>query len=255
MNEALLPQAAIQGGGASSACHHARLLELVLLSRAMSNLADDDEEVTWPVRNCRYFGGVLLELAPGEHTAARCVVSTSASALEQIKKAVSTVLKSGAHEDFSFVSDALRALPPLLRAIAALEWMSDAVELEERTPLDCSPLERQAAQVFGSLEEAARLLRAYQDFTEVPHLLSEIAQAQISAAELLVLCCAHPMKFSTLQARGVPIELPERLCAACGVDLTADANLWSRVGQAKYKVYTPGKRSMKKRREKDHVED
>ena len=180
----------------------ARLLELVLLGPAMSNLPDADEVVTWPPRNCHSFGGVLLELAPGEHTAACCVVSTSASALEQIKKAVSTVLKSGAHEDFSFVSDALRALPPLLRAIAALEWMSDAVELEERTPLDCSPLERQAAQVLSSLEEAARLLRAYQDFTEVPHLLSEIAQAGISAAELLVLCCARPMKLSTLQTRG-----------------------------------------------------
>ena len=213
----------------------------------MTNLPDADEVVTWPLRNCRYFGGVLLELAPGEHTAACCVVSTAASALDKIKKAVSTVLKTGAHDDFSF---------SLLRAIAALEWMSDAVELEERTPLDCSPLERQAAQVLSSLEEAARLLRSYQDFAELPHLLSEIAQAGISAAELLVLCCARPMKFSTLQARGMPTELQERLCAACGVDLTADANLWSKVGQAKYKVLTPGQTwSMKKRRQKDHVED
>ena len=241
MNEALLPQAAIQGGGASSACHHARFLELVLLSQAMSNLPDADEVVTWPVRNCHSFGGVLLELAPGEHTAAWYVVCTAASALAKVKLAVSAVLKTGAHEDFSFALGALGAISPLLRAIAALEWISDAMELEERTPPECSPLEQQAAQVLSSLEEAARLLRSYAAFAEVPHLLSEISLAQMSAAELLILCCARPMEFSTLRAKGMPFELRDRLCTACGVDLRTDERLWSRIGKAKYEVFSPRK--------------
>ena len=178
--------------------------------------------------------GVLLACAPGEHTTAAHVRSKAAGVDHLVSIALSAILK--AWFDGAECADALGAVEPLLIAKRALEWMSDIVQLAERTPQETSPLERQAARAVSSIERSRQMLW----LEENSEMSGAFTQAQVGACELLVLCCGRALEIEELRGKGMG-KLTLRLCAACGFMVDQSAKFWSKLGKAKYHVYTPGK--------------
>ena len=89
-----------------------------------------------------------------------------------------------------------------------------------------------ASRVFLSLDAVASVLC---------HQPTSLALR--SAQDLLVLCCALTLEdVSCLQERCIPQALEVKLDNALGFSARADLGLWSRLSQAKYKVFTLGVR-------------
>ena len=180
--------------------------------------------------------GVLCDLAPGEHTPA-ILVWIKAAEIDQLVTLLLGAIPSRVDVVDDDAAAILGAVQPLLIAKSSLEWISDIVELGERTPHESSPLERMTAQAVGKIEEARRMCRP----EEGSELSDAFMKAQCAASELLILCCGRALELEELMGRGIPKSLRDRLNAACGCSVDQDKLFWSKLGKAKYHVYTPGK--------------
>ena len=101
-----------------------------------------------------------------------------------------------------------------------------------------------AALLLESCEEARTSL-ALRSTDEATAKLQtkQILDVRNASTELLVLCCSRPLDADDLSRKGILESLRNRLSAACGCDLRDDQHqhFWSRLGKAKYHVFTPGK--------------
>ena len=73
--------------------------------------------------------------------------------------------------------------------------------------------------------------------------------------DVFVLACSRLLPLSVLKCQGIPDQLKERWTKAWGADITANRDLWSRLGQSKSKYFTPnakwGKKKARSRVAKD----
>ena len=88
--------------------------------------------------------------------------------------------------------------------------------------------------------------------TQLPNQLQAVSQLSVviatalfAAAELLVLCCSRGLDVY-MQGKGIPKSLRVRLAAACGRGVKDDNDLWSKLGKAKYEIFTPGRKKKAK---------
>lgn len=71
------------------------------------------------------------------------------------------------------------------------------------------------------------------------HAGLELKEVQRRAQDVLMLACARFMDEAALKDKGIPLEVRERLNKACQKDVLIDHDLWSRLGNAKYHLFTP----------------
>ena len=132
----------------------------------------------------------------------------------------------------------------MLSTMTALETLRDEAAKGERPTQECSQIEKMAALLLESCEEARTSL-ALRSTDEATAKLQtkQILDVRNASTELLVLCCSRPLDADDLSRKGILESLRNRLSAACGCDLRDDQHqhLWSRLGKAKYHVFTPGK--------------
>ena len=137
----------------------------------------------------------------------------------------------------------------LEKAQTALKCMRAQVEISASPTSTCSALERQAGLAVCALDAAKRMCIADSFHGGGAQLSMTITVAHMAACELLVMSCSREL-YPTLRSKGMPDTLKLRLDQACGLDLLVEAtDLWSRLGKAKYEVFTPAtKWGGKKRR-------
>ena len=147
-----------------------------------------------------------------------------------VARARQQVLNSGALEVFTvwWISHQIE------RARTALESISAAF-LES--------ISAEAGHAMCAMQEANRMCISIAHELQVDSQLSVVITAAVSAAaELLVICCSLGLD-DCMQAKGMPNSLQVRLAAACGRCVhDGDKDFWSKLGKAKYEVFTPGRK-------------
>jgi len=104
--------------------------------------------------------------------------------------------------------------------------------------LGCDNLELRAA---SSLMEVNELLRKQSEREGQPlpvAAVKDLKHLQVHCQDLALLSCSRFLSQTTLQSKGIPPELLHRLEAAFGTAALQDDVLWSRLGNAKYHVFT-----------------
>mmetsp|Transcript_31493 Transcript_31493/g.104373 ORF Transcript_31493/g.104373 Transcript_31493/m.104373 type:complete len:771 (-) Transcript_31493:79-2391(-) len=112
-----------------------------------------------------------------------------------------------------------------------------------------------ASNVFQSIAGGAGVApgdevdrRAADALASVDALVQEHAglalkEVQRRAQDVLMLACTRFMDKAALEDKGIPLEVRERLNEACQKDVLLDhSDLWSRLGNAKYHLFTHGKK-------------
>ena len=98
--------------------------------------------------------------------------------------------------------------------------------------IEDTSVEQTAAAALASLDAAVIPLSSFEAGTAAK-------QAQKDVQDLLVLLCSRFLNPAELRHKGISDNLRERLSSACQRDVSADLDLWSRLGNAKFKLFTP----------------
>ena len=117
---------------------------------------------------------------------------------------------------------------------------------------ECQVVEKLAALALRSCEDAGAALAARpQGSAEATEQAGQMLALRSVTHELLVGVCARALPIEALRAKGISPSLRERLNAACGFDLGLQQHqeLNSRVGKAKYHLFTPNKQWGGKKRQ------
>ena len=148
--------------------------------------------------------------------------------------AQTAVLNTGALEDFTvwWISHQIES------AKTAVESMSAALESISAAALES--ISAESGRAVCAMDEAQRMSDSVED---VSQLKAVSAYALFAVAELLVLSCSRGLDVH-LQGCGIPQSLQQRLAAACGRDVKFidDNDLLSKLGKAKYHIFTPGRK-------------
>ena len=148
--------------------------------------------------------------------------------------AQTAVLNTGALEDFTvwWISHQIES------AKTAVESMSAALESISAAALES--ISAESGRAVCAMDEAQRMCDSVEDISQLKVV---IATALFAVAELLVLCCSRGLDVH-LQGKSIPKSLQKGLAAACGRGETFkhDNDLLSKLGKAKYEIFTPGRK-------------
>ena len=194
--------------------------------------------------------GVLSEPVPAEHSTTEKLLAK----VEETRALVVAVQITVAQELLGtgpFQGSSV-AVQELISTMTALESLRDEAAKDARPTQECSPIERLAALVLQSCEEAhASLACRSIEEGNAQQQTDQILAVRFHSTELLVVCCARALTIDDLSRKGLSENLRVRITAACGLNLRDVQNqgFLSRLGKAKYHVFSPGQQwGGKKRR-------
>ena len=173
-----------------------------------------------------------------QHSAPALLLPKVAEARDLIMLAHTALLNTGAIEyDFTVWWISLKTES----AKTAVESISAVLQSISAAPLESICAESGLA--VCAMDEAQRMSDSVEDLQDVSQLKVVFANAMFAVAELSVLCCCRGLDVD-MQPNGIPKSLRMRLAAACGRDenFVDDYTLLSKLGKAKYEVFTPGRR-------------
>lgn len=100
---------------------------------------------------------------------------------------------------------------------------------------DEGAVERAAGEALKFVGSALQVLHG-------THSLSLAKKALQDTQDVLILACSRFLDPESLQKKGIPLSLRKKVCEACDEDVVADNGFWSRLGCAKYHLFTHGVR-------------
>ena len=184
--------------------------------------------------------------ASGAHTTTETLlakVTDTRSLLQALQLSVASELLGPGN--FPGSSVVVQECLHMLTALDALRFQALSDEaLGVRPAQECGLVEKLAALALRSCEDAhVALATRPQGSADAQQQTGQMLALRAVAHELLVVCCARALPIETLRTRFVPDRLRERLDEACGFNLSLEqhSHLKSRLGKAKYHVFTPEK--------------
>jgi len=126
-----------------------------------------------------------------------------------------------------------------------LEYVSNTVDLVDHPGAD--DLERRAGQALRQVDELVRQQNA-QEAPPLPQAaMRDMKRLQRHLQDIVLLACSRGINQWILQSKGIPPQLLCRLEAAFGQVTLQDDDLWSRLGNSKFHVWTEGVRFGKRK--------
>jgi len=135
-------------------------------------------------------------------------------------------------------ADCLRA--QLAYVKYTLEYVFDTIQFQFFKDSDSDYLESRAARALDEVDELLRQ-QATKEAPPLPAAAVEYLRLlQRHLQDVALLACSRFLDPTVLQSKGIHPDLLARLEAAFGQAALQDDSLWSRLGNSKYHVFTPG---------------
>ena len=109
-------------------------------------------------------------------------------------------------------------------------------------------LKRTAAQTMENVDGLVQAMESSDDAIQFfasskgARVHEATKQVQRDVQDILILACCLTLDEAELQNPGIPRSLREKLSAACHKNFGKEDKLWSRLGNAKYQLFTPGRK-------------